>query len=135
MDGDQGKILLVDDSWSVLERLRAALTPKGYAVRLATTPTEATKLTPWAELVLVDFHMPGMDGGKLLDVLRTSDGAALFYLYTSDADVGRTFSALGFDGAFLRKGDDVALMPQVDAAFRTIKLRKLAAQLRSNRPK
>ncbi len=135
MDGDQGKILLVDDSWSVLERLRASLSPKGYSIRLATTPSEATKLTTWAELVVVDFHMPGMDGGKLLPLLRTGAPKALFYLYTSDGDVGRTFDTLGFDGAFLRKGDDLALMPQIDAAFRTIKLRTLAAQLRSTRPK
>lgn len=135
MEGDQGKILLVDDSWAVLERLRTSLSSKGYAVRLSTTPGEATRHTPWAELVVVDFHMPGMNGGELLPILREKADGALFYLYTSDADVGRTFPTLGFDGAFLKKGDDAALGPQVDATFRTIKLRQLAAQLRSARPK
>ena len=57
----------------------------------------------------------------------------LFYLYTSDADVAPRYADHGFDGSFLKKGDERALVPQVDAVFRTIKMRKLAARMRHQR--
>jgi CheY-like chemotaxis protein len=133
---DRGKILVIDDSWVVLEAVRSGLVATGYGVRVTTEPHAAAKMASWAELVIVDFHMPGIDGARLLPSLKkgvAGDGTCLFYLYTSDADVARKYEAFGFDGGFLRKGDERALIPQVDAAFRTIKLRKLAGTLRSGR--
>lgn len=132
---DAGNILIIDDSWVVLDRLRAALSAKGYSVRVAAQPGEAARHVSWAELCVVDFHMPGLDGAQLLPMLRsaTKDSGCMFYLYTNDNDVGRRYDALGFEGAFLKKGDEDALLPQVEAAFRTIKLKKLAGSLRDKR--
>lgn len=129
-----GKILVIDDSWVVLEAVRASLVAAGFTLRVTAEPESATKMVEWAELVIVDFHMPSTDGAALLRLLRAAakDGETrLFYLYTSDADVARRYEAHGFDGGFLRKGDEAALVPQVEAALRTIKLRKLAQSLRT----
>lgn len=131
-----GKILIIDDSWVVLESVRASLVASGYTVRVTTEAEAAVKMTSWAELVIVDFHMPAIDGAALLPSLRAAVGGestCFFYLYTSDPDVARKYEAYGFDGGFLRKGDGKALGPQVEAAFRTIHLRKLAGSLRAGR--
>lgn len=131
-----GRVLVIDDSWVVLEKVRLALAGAGYDVRVAIDADAAVAGVPWAELAIVDFHMPAVDGGTLLPRLkaaRSSTEPCQFYLYTSDAEVARTYQALGFDGGLLRKGDLDVLLPQVAAAFRTIKLKKLASSLRSTR--
>ena len=56
-----------------------------------------------------------------------------FYLYTSDREAAARYQEYGFDGAFLRKGEEAALVAQVAAVFRTIGLRKLARKLREER--
>jgi hypothetical protein len=60
-------------------------------------------------------------------------GPCLYYLYTSDRAVATRYEQLGFDGAFLRKGEEEALVSQVGAVFRTIRMRKLARKLRNER--
>jgi DNA-binding NarL/FixJ family response regulator len=133
MEGERGKVLVIDDSWVILESVRMALTAAGYDVRLTTEGEAATKYLTWAELVIIDFHMPGVDGASLLPALKAAvppGATCLFYLYTSDTQVARMYEAYGFDGGFLKKGDASALPAQIDAAFRTIKLRKLATQLK-----
>ena len=39
----------------------------------------------------------------------------------------------GFDGAFLRKGEEAVLATQVGAVFRSIRMRKLAKKIREER--
>jgi CheY-like chemotaxis protein len=77
------------------------------------------------DLVILDYHMPGITGesvGLSLREAATAVGISpLIYLYTSDAKVSQKLP--GFDGAFVRKGDDDALIAQVDAAFRLKRLR------------
>lgn len=134
-DADR-KILVVDDSWVLLEGLREALTQAGFRVRVAADGISALQHLPWAELVIVDFHMPHESGGVLLPKLRAAIPAGAtcaFYLYTSDADIARKYGEYGFDGGFFKKGDTAALIPQLEAAFRTIKLHQLAQSLRKNR--
>jgi DNA-binding NarL/FixJ family response regulator len=93
------------------------------------------KLVSHADLAIIDFHMPGVDGAEMLISLREGhpQNPCLYYLYTSDRDVATRYERLGFDGAFLRKGEEAALVSQVDAVFRTIRMRKLAQKLRDDR--
>ena len=62
---ERGKILIIDDSWVVLESVRGALVAAGYTVRVTTEAEAAVKMTSWAELVVVDFHMPSVDGATV----------------------------------------------------------------------
>ena len=133
---EEGRILVIDDSWVILERVRAALSAKGYDVRTTTETVGAAKHLRTCDLVVIDFHMPGMNGQSVLASLRKSVGtqtACAFYLYTSDPEVAGRFVDYGFDGSFLRKGDEEALVPQVNAAFRTIRMRKLAKKMKDER--
>ena len=135
MSDEAGEIVVVDDSYLILDRIRERLRAEGYNVRITTGQGAAVKLVQTADLAIIDFHMPGVDGAEMLCALRESDpnGSCLYYLYTSDRSVATRYQQLGFDGAFLRKGEEAALVPQVGAVFRTIRMRKLAKKLREER--
>lgn len=127
----KGRILYIDDSEVFLERVRTALGDAGYEVVATTQTVGAARHLTGCDLVLVDFHMPGFDGRSVLDSLRAavenSDRKPSFYLYTSDKALVVDYAVMGFDGAFQHKGDDGALVRQVEAAMRMRKLRALSS--------
>ncbi len=132
----RGRILIIDDSWVMLDGARAALAAGGYNVRLASELEVARRHVATTDLCIVDFHMPGIDGALMVKSLRIdlpADSHCAFYLYTSDPEIARSFGSRGFDGAFLKKGDPAQLATQVDAVFRTIRMRQLAAELKKKR--
>ena len=131
-----GKVVVIDDSWIILEQIRLCLNARGYDVRTTTSADMAARLVRTADLAIVDFHMPGLNGTELVNLLRNGQPAeahCMFYLYTSDRDEAARYREHGFDGAFLRKGDEAALVPQVEAVFRTVKMRKLADEMKKQR--
>jgi two-component system, OmpR family, response regulator len=125
-----GRILVIDDSDVVLARVNSELSAAGYEVVATRQTVGAARHLPGCELVILDYHMPGIDGRAVLDSLRAATSswakAPFFYLYTSDRAIGPSYRRLGFDGAFSGKGGDATLARQVDAAFRLIRLRALA---------
>lgn len=125
-----GRILVIDDSDAVLARVRTELSAAGYEVVATSQTVGAARHLPGCELVILDYHMPGIGGQGVLESLRAATSswakAPLFYLYTSDRAIGPAYRRLGFDGAFSNKGDDVTLVRQVEAAFRLIRLKALA---------
>jgi two-component system OmpR family response regulator len=122
---DQSVILIVDDSELLLERMKQRLEADGYRVITTTQTVGAARHLLGAQLVIIDWHMPGISGGEVLKSFRSavqsSKRKPRFYLYTSDAQVSLVAKDLGFDGVFINKGDDDALTRQVAAAFRIIK--------------
>ena len=126
------RILIIDDSEVVLARIRAALTTAGYDVVTSSQTVGAARHLRGCQLVIVDYHMPGLDGGTVMKSLRSArtqaDTSPLFYLYTTDERVAGTYAALGFDGCITRKGDFAALVHQVEAVFRKQSLKRLKAK-------
>jgi two-component system OmpR family response regulator len=124
-----GKIMIIDDSEMVLSRVKTRLAREGYDVLTLSNPASAARHLPQCDLVLLDFHMPGVTGGEVLTSLRkagkTAGAQPLFFLYTSDKTVSRTHRDLGFDGALINKGDDESLVQQLAAALRFAKLRRM----------
>jgi DNA-binding response OmpR family regulator len=123
------RILVIDDSWAVLDAMRRALTAEGYEVHVATDLPTAARYVRSADLCIVDFHMPGLDGKSILVALKAAidrEHQCLFYLYTSDPEAARRGREYGFDGSFMKKGDSALLGYQVGAVFRTIRLSKLS---------
>jgi CheY-like chemotaxis protein len=123
------RILVIDDSWAVLDAMRRALTAEGYEVHVATDLPTAARYVRSADLAIVDFHMPGLDGKSILVALKAaldSEHRCLFYLYTSDPEAARRAREYGFDGSFMKKGDSALLGYQVGAVFRTIRLSKMS---------
>ncbi len=118
-------VLLIDDSETFREALRDALEPQGYGIRMAAHGEEglrqAAALRPNA--VIVDQHMPGIDGAAVIRRLRLDPALrhTPCLLLTADEGPEAELRALeaGAD-AFARKQDDVDLI-----------LARVAAMLRS----
>ncbi len=131
-----GRILVIDDSEIVLMRIRVELSSAGYDVVTTTQLVGTARHLLSCDLVIIDFYMPNLDGGMVVSSLKTAVPAGerppLFYLYTADPAASARYAELGFDGVFGRKGDLLALTPQVQAALR---LRKLAGIMRSKERK
>lgn len=125
----KGKILLIDDSETVLRFAHAKLEEAGYDVITTTQTVGAGRMLRGVDLVVVDYHMPGLDGMAVAQSLRAaarSVGAKpSFYLYTSDPQLLGQAQRLGFDGELTDKADYDALPRQVDAALRLARLRSL----------
>jgi two-component system OmpR family response regulator len=126
----EGRILVIDDSEVVLTRVKAVLSQAGYEVQTTTQTVGAARYLRTCDLVLVDFHMPGMDGATVLSSLKgaasSSGNACAFYLFTSDTDLAIKYATFGFDGAIMHKGDQDVLLPQVRAALRMKRMREIA---------
>lgn len=127
---EESVILVIDDSETLLERIKLRLEKEGYRVVATTQTVGAARHLLVADLVIIDWHMPGITGGDMLASFRAAVSASLlktlFYLYTSDPQVGERAKGLGFDGTFVNKGDDESLVQQVGAALRIAKLRARA---------
>ena len=112
---DDGALLLIDDSLTFREAVKAVLEDAGYAVAVADSGEEglrlAAQMRPMA--IVVDGELPGIDGPTVIQRIRLD--AALrrvpCLLLTASGEEGAEVRALaaGAD-AFLRKSDDFALM-------------------------
>jgi DNA-binding NarL/FixJ family response regulator len=125
-------ILVIDDSEIMLSRIKQALVGAGYHVTTTTQAVGNAKYLISCDLVLIDYHMPGIHGGTVMQSLRSAisalDRRCLCYVYTSDPAVSANYQQLGFDGCISAKGDEDALVRQVNSIFRMAKIRELAAK-------
>ena len=125
--GPTARILVIDDSQVMLDRVAAGLTAEGYEVTTTSQTVGAARHLKGCDLVLVDFHMPGFDGATVLQSLKgaakNTNARCLFLLYTSDEAMARRFKMHGFDGAITHKGDIGALVTQIHAIMRVVRTR------------
>jgi CheY-like chemotaxis protein len=125
----QGTICYLDDSAAELEYGAEVLRSAGYRVITSTDVEGLAAELGDADIVLVDYYLPGTDGRTVLARLRTlvaeRPRQPLFYLYTNDVSVGANYRELGFDGRVIMKGNGPALLRQVDAVTRIVQLRRM----------
>ena len=131
------RILCLDDSEAELEAMALPLREAGHTVFGARNVEQARPYLRNIDLVIVDFHMPQLNGAEALQLLKESasrDRAPLFYLYTADKDVAISFKTHGFDGAFSSKGQGEVLVSQVETALRRLNLKRFMAQRTAPNP-
>lgn len=122
------RVVYIDDSESDLRSAVEVLTPAGFEVLAHTSCDAAARDIAGADIVLVDYHMPGRHGGEVLQQLRgvlPPGQRTLFYLYTSDRSLQSDYRELGFDGQVILKGNKEAFLRQLLAAQRAVSLRRL----------
>jgi signal transduction histidine kinase len=115
VEATQSRILLVDDQRSSLSAIEAALAPLGHRLVRATSGEDAlVKLAsqPIA-LIIMDQHMPGLDGLATLSLLRNYERAAtipvLMLSASSEPDAMAKAFSLGAVG-YVRKPFETAVL-------------------------
>ncbi|HEX8701331.1 MAG TPA: response regulator [Myxococcaceae bacterium] len=68
-----GPILIVDDEFGIVEVIRDFLQDEGYRTAIALNGRQALDLMAVQRpvMVLLDYMMPVMNGGELLEVMKT----------------------------------------------------------------
>ncbi len=117
-------VLIVDDDPAVRRVLRKMLQPAGYPLLEAADGDEALRLVKdrLPSLILLDMHMPRMDGIAALDHILEIDPKARVIMVTGDGDDARTRLALE------RGACDVILKPFGAEGLRNSVLVNLAAR-------
>ena len=97
-------ILTVDDSASIRQAIKIALTSAGYAVSEATNGAEGLAKAEAGsfDLIITDLNMPEMDGLTMIQQLRARGkvvGVPIIFLSTeSDGDIKAQAKAAGATG-------------------------------------
>ncbi|MEK6709713.1 MAG: response regulator [Nitrospinota bacterium] len=114
------RVLIVDDEPDLLEFLREELTSIGHQADLASRAREAiakAQATP-PDMVLLDLHMPEMDGIDALKRLRANNPGLPVFLMTAvrDPEVLAQAASLGARGVLSKPVEIkalLALLPKV----------------------
>jgi two-component system cell cycle response regulator DivK len=115
-------VLVVEDNRLNMKLVRNVLEHAGYVVVSATTGEEGVELAvrDRPDLVLMDLHLPGIDGTEALRrIRRTLPGAAMPVVAVTASAMPSDREAAtraGFDG-FLEKPINVRALPAQVASF------------------
>src|SRR5947207_7141048 len=119
MTSSLGHILVVDDEAQVREVLTECRAGEGYTVEGVASGSDAldavTREPP--DLVLLDIHMPGVDGVEILRRIRALDDKIAVIMVTANEDVAiaRETLKLGADD-YVAKPFDFAYLERAVAA-------------------
>jgi two-component system cell cycle response regulator DivK len=112
-------ILVVDDQPMTVKIIQTILAAEGYQVRVAINATEALQAVQISEpdLILMDIHLPGLDGLALTRLLRSNPElrhvkivAVSAYSLTGNDE---RFTAAGCDGFIPKPIDTRALVTSI----------------------
>jgi CheY-like chemotaxis protein len=106
-------ILCVDDEWNGLEGRKMLFEEAGCKVLVATSGAEALQLfaSHPVDLVLLDYHMPGMNGDVVAEHMKAGQSDVPIALLS--ADDGLPESALKWVDAFVSKSESPANLLQI----------------------
>lgn len=106
-------ILCVDDQWSGLEGRRMLLEQRGYQVLAATGGEEALQLfaSNPPDLVLVDYHMPKMNGDVVAKRMKASQPDVPVAMLSAEDSLPE--SALESVDVFISKSESPASLLEI----------------------
>ena len=121
MEGQQARVLAVDDDPQALRYVRDALSNAGYSVVATGDAEEALQLMTQEQphLALVDLMLPGADGIELMqDILDIADVPVIFLsAYGRDQVIARAFE-MGADDYIVKPFSPTELVARIRAALR-----------------
>jgi FixJ family two-component response regulator len=90
-------VAVVDDDEAVCDSTRVLLEIYGFAVRTYLSGAIFLKDNPDVDCIVIDYHMPGLNGLELAAQLRAggSHVPVIMITATADATVGRRAAELG----------------------------------------
>ena len=124
------RVLIVDDDPHVVQRICSLLNSSGYEVHSAGSAEEALRVldSKVCQIVLTDWHMPGMDGLALCRNLRQRQGAGYIYILmltvrdsTSDILAGL---AAGADDYVIKGATSAEILARLEVGRRTTHLER-----------
>jgi CheY-like chemotaxis protein len=106
-------ILCVDDESNGLEGRKMLLEEAGFKVLVATSGADALQLfaSHPVDLVLLDYHMPGMNGDVVAEHMKAGQSDVPIALLS--ADDGLPESALSWVDGFVSKSESPANLLQI----------------------
>ena len=135
----KAKILVVDDEHLIRWSLEQNLKKQGYEVVTAGTGEDALRLAreEQPELVLLDYHLPGINGLEVLQRLKELDEEVLVIMVTAQGGLETAVNTMRH-GAYdyINKPfnlDEMAIV--IRKALETSELRREVVQLRSEHKK
>ena len=119
------RILLVDDQRDFLETISFWMKTKGYEVTIAKDGKQAVTRVKAErfDIVLMDIHMPKMDGVETLSIIRKSRKKLPVILVTAypDEETIKKAKKYRVSGYFPKSGPFDDLTHMIDVALRTHK--------------
>ena len=118
-DRTAAHVLAVDDSLTMRELLRSALSDAGYTVTLASDGQEALdRLAESApDLIVTDLNMPRLDGFGLIEAVRAGQRAARVPILVLTTETGQDLKdrarRIGATGWIGKPFDDAALVATI----------------------
>jgi DNA-binding response OmpR family regulator len=94
---DKGKILVVDDEYSLRTTLAAQLKEQGYSVSSAEDGDVAIKMlrSQTFDLILLDLKMPNVDGYEVLKFVKQKHPKTKVVVLTGFADLKNALDSRG----------------------------------------
>jgi len=117
------RVLVVDDDVAVAQLLTEMVGSFGYTAHMVTSGVQALRavreLCP--QVVLLDVNMPNIDGGTVLERLRTSTPSPAVIIVTGDTNYekGKVLLERGAFDFVTKPVDLVYLRRAIDAAVAT----------------
>lgn len=111
------RVLLVAASEIQLARMKRALVDAGYDVLTASHVVGSSRVLASCDLIVFDAALPGLSATAIesyRSVLYAARKKCLFYLHVSDAVSAIGYRDAGYDGVFHDRGDEHALVRQID---------------------
>ena len=114
----RGRVLIAEDHATMREAMRMVLAQEGYAVAEAGDGAAALRSIGEGrpDVLVLDLHMPVMDGAEVLEVLRADPATTGLpvIVVTADDEEGREFARrLGADEYVTKPFDPAALLATV----------------------
>lgn len=130
----QAKILVVDDEKFITWSLKQHLEKEGYEVFTAESGEDGLGVfkTELPDIILLDIHLPGMSGIKILEIIHKINKEVIVVIMTAYGDIETAVSAIKLGAYdFVEKPFDLnRISVLIKKALETINLKRQVTYLR-----